>query len=49
MINVLKKAVNVAKQELEIFSERLILINVKEQLNIMDIERLLVWENPNQE
>lgn len=43
----LRKAVDHAKEELVKFSERLKAINESEQLNIADIDKLLVWDNPN--
>ena len=46
--NSLKQAVEYVKKELVNFSERLKRINEAEQLNIVDIDKLLVWDNPNQ-
>lgn len=46
--NSLRKAVEHVKEELLNFAERLKKINKDEQLNIIDIDKLLVWDNPNQ-
>ena len=45
----LRQAVDQVKQELADFSESLRRINETELLNIIDIDKLLVWDNPNQE
>jgi hypothetical protein len=42
----LKNAIEKAKEELNIFSDRLLKINMAEHLEIEDIDKLLVWGNP---
>ncbi len=46
--NSLKNAIEKVKEELGIFSLRLLKINTDEHLGIDDIDRLLIWDNPNQ-
>ena len=45
----LGKAIEKVKLELEIFGQRLLKINIDEELNIPDIDKMLIWNNPNYE
>lgn len=45
----LSKAVDKAKFELGMFGQRLLQINIEEELNIPDIDKMLIWNNPNYE